>query len=210
MEENNVKAKSFTNNKYNNTDKFNLLNNKDSKPSIITEEQINLLNKDVNFYLMTREMIEESEMFQINANVLNNPRFSKIFEQVDFLNYKYLLAYLSLSADEGRVVKGLNETMRAIEQRKVKLVFIAADCLIEDYSKLIQKLCELNDIQYIIVPKWTHLRDILFKNLPTSAEIIEMADKKAKPVNIRPKCNAAAIFSDIEFKLSFNNSSKNL
>lgn len=193
-----MEGRNIINNNINNiinNENVNLLNISNDHRASTSEDYIIALNKHIDLYLLASNIITEAELFQINANVLNNPRFFKVFEHIECLNYKYLMAYLSLNMSEGRAINGIKETLRTIELKKAKLVYIAYDCGIDDYSNVIKKLCEINEIPYIIVSNWTHLRDILFKNLPTSLELEEIARIKGKPVKITPKCNSAAVFS---------------
>jgi len=158
----------------------------------IIQNKILSLNSHFNFYNLIPYFFTDKEEKILSSYYLNNPRFVSIFSRIDHLEYKYLMAYLNYSLDNGNVMNGIKETIRSIEMKKAKLVFVAEDCEIQDYSNLIIKLCEMNQVSYIKVLHWTNLRDILFKG-PTSIELENIAKSKGKPAKITPKCNSAVI-----------------
>ena len=94
-------------------------------------------------------------------------------------------------------MNGINETIRSIELKKAKLVYIADDCDVKEYLDLIIRLCKLNKIPFIKVLKWTNLRDLLFKGL-TSRELEILAKEKNKELKIKPRCNSAVVLFNNE------------
>ncbi len=110
------------------------------------------------------------------------PHFEKYSEQMTKLKY---------AAATGTVVKGLKETLRAIESGKAKIVYCAKNEN-EDYMNLIQKFSEIYKIELVMVSDWLELRDNIFKTKPSNL-IIEEARRQGKIPKITPKCFCAAI-----------------
>jgi hypothetical protein len=178
------------NNNNNNFESSNSQNLLSLKNEIISK--INTLNTHFDFFGFINIYFSEAEKSLISSNYIINQRFQSIFSNVEHLNYLYLMAFLNYQNDNGNVFNGIKETLRAIELKKAKLVYVAVDCEIQDYSDLIIKLCKINAIPYIKVLHWTNLRDVLFKG-PIAAELEKAAKIKGKPVKITPKCNSAVV-----------------
>ena len=90
------------------------------------------------------------------------------------------------------LVKGLAETVKAIESQKSKVVFIAEDCDNDEYKKLVRTLAAQYKVPLIEVPQWIELKDSC--NLGLHSEIIKkVAKEKGKPEKIKPRCSSAAI-----------------
>ncbi len=158
----------------------------------LNKNKFDKINLHFDFYYFINYIITPSEKEEIETFYLNNSRFCEILSKINNLNYSYLMGFLNLQMDNGNVMNGIKETIRSIELKKAKLVFIAEDCEIEDYSNLVIKLCVLNEIRYVKVLHWSNLRDIIFKG-PTTSELEEIAMRKGKPAKITPKCNSAVV-----------------
>lgn len=132
--------------------------------------------------------MDESSCYQSNRekNILDKyiPR-----ESDDYTSY---MTKLKQAAIGGVVVKGLKETLKAIESDKAEVVFLAQDCELEDYKKLIIDYCNIHSKTLVDVKAWTELRDILIDGIPSSM-VLENARKKGKVAKISPKCYSAAI-----------------
>ena len=121
-----------------------------------------------------------------NYNV-NKNNFSE--EKLD--EYMLTLKYASVT---NRVVKGLKETLRAIESGQARVVF-SAFCENQDYMNLIKIYCDLYKTEIIFIENWMDLRDIVF-NCKPSTEIEEKARKQGKIAKIKPKCYCVAIIDN--------------
>jgi ribosomal protein L7Ae-like RNA K-turn-binding protein len=109
--------------------------------------------------------------------------------------YKMNLIQLKQASIAGVVVKGLKETLKAIESQKAKLVFIAVDNELEDYKKILTDFCSLYKKPLIEVNEWKELRDLLMDEIPSKI-LINRAKKKGKIAKITPKCYCAAIIEN--------------
>lgn len=105
--------------------------------------------------------------------------------------YLTLLKYEKLL---GNVVKGIKETLKAIENRRAKFVYLAGDCELTDYNKILEEYCKTLKIDYYIVDKWHKLRDIVMKG-PKSEEIEEKIKKTGKKMKMKPFCCSVAIIN---------------
>ena len=107
------------------------------------------------------------------------------------------MGYLYYNLDNGNVMNGIKETIRSVELKIAKLVYIADDCDVGEYLDIIIRLCNFNKIPYVRVLKWTNLRDLLFKG-PTSKELEASAVEKNREVKIKPRCNSAVVLYNKE------------
>ncbi len=123
---------------------------------------------------------------------------TRIYNKDEREAYKKNMNILRQASLCGSVVKGLKETIKAIESHKAKVVYLANECELEDYKKVIREFCGLFMTKLIIVNDWRELRDILIKGIPSSI-LEENAIKKGKTLRLTPKCYSAAIleFGDI-------------
>lgn len=180
----------------------------------INSQKIEEINSEFNIIKFINENFTLSDKHQIETIYFNQPRFNLIFGDVDHLPYKYIMGYLNFNLDNGYVMNGIKETIRSIELKKAKLIFIADDCDVKEYLDLIIRLCKENKIPFLKVLKWTNLRDLLFKGL-TSRELEALAKEKNREAKIKPRCNSAVVlFNDedlkkIELKNHPNNSNNN-
>jgi ribosomal protein L30E len=117
-------------------------------------------------------------------------------------SYISSLNKLKFAAKCGSVSKGLKETLRAIKSQKAKLVYLAIDCDIPDYKKVIEDSCEIFKVKIFEVNDWREIRDNVMDCLPSSI-IMEKARRNGIKPKIKPKCYVAAIlkFGDIEKKI---------
>ena len=95
-----------------------------------TSLRIDTLNQHFDFFGFINSFFSEAEKALMASNYLNKPRFSSVFSYVTHLNYLYLMGFLNYQSDNGN---GIKETLRAIELKKAKLVYVAVDCEIQDY-----------------------------------------------------------------------------
>lgn len=128
----------------------------------------------------------------MNISISSNGS-SKDYSQEIIKESKFDMILLPLKEAflKGNVVKGLKETLKAIETNRAKIVYLAKDCELDNYKKLITDSCSVYNISLIEVGDWTLLRDILMPG-DTSKEIIENAKRKGKIAKINPKCYCAA------------------
>jgi ribosomal protein L7Ae-like RNA K-turn-binding protein len=160
-------------------------------------KKIDDINIEFNIIKFINDNFTESDKYQIESIYLNQPRFNLIFGDVDHLPYKNIMAYLNYNLDNGFVMNGIKETIRSIELKRAKLVYIADDCDVKEYLDLIVRLCTENKIPFIKVLKWTNLRDLLFKGL-TSRELEAIAKDKNRELKIKPRCNSAVVLFNYE------------
>lgn len=99
---------------------------------------------------------------------------------------------LGISLHHGGVVKGIAETLKALEAGKAKVVFIAEDCDNEQYKETIRTLAENSGVPVVEVPTWVELKDFCKLGL-LSSTIIKIAEEKGKEAKIKPRCSSAAI-----------------
>lgn len=148
-----------------------------------------------NYSLTGLSQEDHAEVSRITSSTRG--RFFLVFNELMDEEYLYLMGYLFYQKERGNVIKGIKETIKAIEFKKAKFVYIAEDCELKDYIDLIVQLCEFNNVQYYKVKSWRHLRDILIDGL-TSLEIENIARIKNKDPKITPKCNCAVILLNEE------------
>jgi small subunit ribosomal protein S12e len=99
---------------------------------------------------------------------------------------------LAISLHHGGVVKGIAETLKALEAGKAKVVFMAEDCDNEQYKTTVRALSEQQGVPVVDVPTWVELKDFCQLGL-LSSTIIKIAEEKGKEAKIKPRCSAAAI-----------------
>ena len=90
------------------------------------------------------------------------------------------------------VLKGVSETIKALENNKVKLIFLAEDCDNEQYKGTLSALADLYKVKIVPVDTWENLRDYCKLGLPSST-IKQIAETKGKEAKIKPKCSCASI-----------------
>lgn len=99
---------------------------------------------------------------------------------------------LTAARNTNGLIKGINETVKALESQKAKVVLVAEDCDNDDYKKLVTTLANQYKVPVIEVPEWVGLKDSC--NLGLHSEIIKkVAQEKGKPEKIKPRCSSAAI-----------------
>ena len=90
------------------------------------------------------------------------------------------------------VVKGVAETVKALERQEVKIIFMASDCDNDQYKDLVVALAKQYQVPVVEVPTWIELKD-LCKLGYASETIIKMAEDKKKEPKIKPRCSVSAI-----------------
>ena len=90
------------------------------------------------------------------------------------------------------VLKGISETIKALENGKVQLIFLAEDCDNSQYKETLTALANQHKVKIISVDTWEDLKDYCKLGLP-SATIKKIAEDKGKDAKIKPRCSSAAI-----------------
>lgn len=103
----------------------------------------------------------------------------------------------------GNVVKGIKETIKAIEHNNCNVVYLATDCEDLTYKKCIKDFCEMYLVK--LVEKYNNLqiRDAVMIG-DSSYNIIKTANYKGKQPRIMPKCYCAAILEDGNLNKTLN------
>lgn len=108
------------------------------------------------------------------------------------------------------VLKGVSETLKALENNKVKLIFLADDCDDENYKNVLSLLAKEKKVPVVSVDTWENLKDFCKLGLPSS-EIRRIAEDKGKDPKIKPRCSSASIIDfgeedkeSLDFLLSQN------
>ena len=90
------------------------------------------------------------------------------------------------------VVKGVAETIKALEAGKVKIVFLAGDCDNTQYTETLEAIANQYKVRVVSIPTWIELRDFCKLGM-LSTNIIKIAEEKGKEAKIKPRCSSAAI-----------------
>jgi len=99
---------------------------------------------------------------------------------------------INISRHNNGLVKGIAETVKALESQKAKLIFLAEDCNSEEYKSLITTLAGQYKVPVVEIPTWIELKDSCNLGYP-SEKIRKVAEEKGKEPKIKPKCSSAAI-----------------
>ena len=99
---------------------------------------------------------------------------------------------LKVALTRGTVVKGISEVLKALEAKKVKVVFLAENCDNDQYKETILALAKEHKVPVLKVDTWENLKDYCRLGL-LSSTIKEIAEKKNKEAKIKPRCSSAAI-----------------
>jgi small subunit ribosomal protein S12e len=99
---------------------------------------------------------------------------------------------LGIALHHGGVVKGIAETLKALEAQKAKVVFLAEDCDNDQYKDTIHALANAQNVPVVDVPTWIELKDFCKLGL-LSSTIQKIAEEKGKEAKIKPRCSSAAI-----------------
>ena len=90
------------------------------------------------------------------------------------------------------VLKGIAETIKALENQKVQLIFLAEDCDNDQYKNTLRALATQYKVKIIDVGTWEELRDHCKLGL-LSSTIKKVAEEKGKEAKIKPRCSVASI-----------------
>ena len=106
---------------------------------------------------------------------------------------------LSIALKNGGVLKGIAETLKALELgNKVKMVFLAEDCDNDEYKNTVTALAKLQGVPLVEIPTWVELKD--FCNLGLASKVItQIAEEKGKEPKIKPRCSVACIIVSENF-----------
>ena len=99
---------------------------------------------------------------------------------------------LKVALTRGTVVKGISEVLKALEAKKVKVVFLADNCDNDQYKSTITAVAKEHKVPIINIDTWENLKDYCRLGL-LSSTIKEIAEKKGKEGKIKPRCSSAAI-----------------
>jgi len=99
---------------------------------------------------------------------------------------------INIARNNNGLVKGIAETVKALESQKAKVVFLADDCDNDEYKNLIKALAGQYKVPVVEVPSWIELKD--FCKLGLQSDIIKKAaEEKGKDAKIKPKCSSSCI-----------------
>ena len=90
------------------------------------------------------------------------------------------------------VLKGVSETIKALENGKVKLIFLADDCDNSQYKETLTALAAEHKVKVITVESWEQLKDFCRLGI-NSDKIRQIAEDKGKEAKIKPRCSSASI-----------------
>lgn len=90
------------------------------------------------------------------------------------------------------VLKGVSETIKHLEQDKVKLVFLADDCDSDPYRETLTAIAKLHKVKVVSIDSWETLKDFCKLGLP-SETLRKIAESKGKDPKIKPRCSCACI-----------------
>ena len=99
---------------------------------------------------------------------------------------------LKVALTRGTVVKGISEVLKALEAKKVKVVFLADNCDNDQYKSTVIAVAKEHKVPIINIDTWENLKDYCRLGL-LSSTIKEIAEKKGKEGKIKPRCSSAAI-----------------
>ena len=122
--------------------------------------------------------VEENIEQQVETNELNKITASEIV--------------LGKALAVNGVIKGIAETIKALESGKVQMVFLAEDCDNDQYKETVIALANQYNVKVIDIPTWIELKDFCKLGMQSST-IIKIAEDKGKEPKIKPRCSCAAI-----------------
>jgi small subunit ribosomal protein S12e len=99
---------------------------------------------------------------------------------------------LGIALHHGGVVKGIAETLKALEGERAKVVFLAEDCDAPNYRETVTALAKQNNVPLVEVASQVDLKDYCKLGL-LSSTIRKIAEEKGKEAKIKPRCSAVAI-----------------
>ena len=99
---------------------------------------------------------------------------------------------LKVALTRGTVVKGISEVLKALEAKKVKVVFLADNCDNDQYKSTVIAVAKEHKVPILNIDTWENLKDYCRLGL-LSSTIKEIAEKKGKEGKIKPRCSSAAI-----------------
>lgn len=90
------------------------------------------------------------------------------------------------------VLKGVSETIKALENGKVQLIFLADDCDNAKYKETLRAIADQHKVKIVDVDSWEELKDNCKLGLD-SEKIRQIAESKGKDAKIKPRCSCASI-----------------
>ena len=116
----------------------------------------------------------------------------QIVETIELTRETAIQTVLGIADHHGGVLKGLAETLKALESQKAKIVFLADDCDNEQFKNTVRALSQQTGIPVVDVATWVELKDACKLGLP-SATIQKIAEEKGKEPKMKPRCSVATI-----------------
>jgi ribosomal protein L7Ae-like RNA K-turn-binding protein len=113
-------------------------------------------------------------------------------ETIELTRETAIQTVLGIADHHGGVVKGLAETLKALESQKAKIVFLAEDCDNEQFKNTVRALSQQTGVPVVDVATWVELKDACKLGLP-SATIQRIAEEKGKEPKMKPRCSVATI-----------------
>ena len=130
-------------------------------------------------------MSEEQQELPNTEEVVNQPQEELNLDSA-------IQKALRIALIRGSVVKGISEVLKALEARKVKVVFLADDCDNEDYKNTLRALAKEVNVPVISINSWQKLKDFCRLGL-ASQTIKKVAAESGKEGKIKPRCSSCAI-----------------
>lgn len=125
---------------------------------------------------------------------INTKKALQVFQANDD-EYQEALQRLKIAAIGGTIVKGVKETLKAIEAKKCLEVFLSKECEDDSYKKCIKDYCEMYSIPIIEVENKYLIRDTVMLGLPSDL-LISKAISVGKEPRVMPNCHVAAILEE--------------
>lgn len=128
----------------------------------------------------------------LDMEVENTQNENVIVENKELNKESAIQLVIQRALNVNGVLKGISETIKALENEKVKMVFYAEDCDNDQYKETLYALASQYKVKVVEVSSWEELKDYCKLGLP-SATIRSIAEDKGKDAKIKPRCSCASI-----------------
>ena len=115
-----------------------------------------------------------------------------VVESKELTKESAIQAVIQRALNVNGVLKGISETIKALENQKVQLIFLAEDCDSQQYKETLTALAAEHKVKIIEVGSWEELKDYCKLGL-SSDKIRQIAEDKGKEPKIKPRCSCASI-----------------
>lgn len=115
-----------------------------------------------------------------------------VVESKELTKESAIQAVIQRALNVNGVLKGISETIKALENQKVQLIFLAEDCDSQQYKETLIALATEHKVKIIEVGSWEELKDYCKLGL-NSDKIRQIAEDKGKEAKIKPRCSCASI-----------------